>query len=931
MDADKQLERQLEKELDEMPAEDLDDDAYDEYDLIVIPDQGKGSPQQGHSESPQQEEEHKSEELRQRSRPTWPPSSAGGDMTTIELISSDDEPSVEETEGGNAADRGRARNDSSSSSDDVGVIEGSELESNSEVSSDSDSDSDNASGGNQLERSYQELNALPSKKFAQMVSLIGIAFKLNDLEKIESSVLELQNLATVPAHVWLKYLKARLVVTQTDEERKAFEEQCAKALGYYYSIPLSEYVVNYLVDQGNVQNHVLWAKLLADYDVERPDFGDKLRSLISTITDENEAAAFVEMLQKHCVTWTCNVEQRQMIKSVVDKFKQHLDETTRGWDWSEQHKAHVYDVETLSLDDDLKNAVIRFIFERSVAKFPIVDVLWLSYIEFIQFEGVTVPENEDENEVTAEMVAKRAKRLGKGFLRNTELDLANRGVRSHPSVQLNHRFLDLMERSDFELAEVDEEIRLILQRIVTDMDMTVELHLDYLAYRIRNTNASDEQQVASLRAAFNHAWEELTVLYGDQADTRYEVLQLWAQVEYTQLGSPDNGREIWRQIMGYPGSSIRGLLWLNFAQMESEYNGGHGTRDVLRKALSQPVLENGLMVQEFFRRYERCYGTYESIAACQALDLPVEYVKPRSRIKPNSQSAYPRQQKLKPRQQQQQTNREPLNREQRRRQAHEQQQQQQQQQKHGIKKSRTEPSGGATSPPSKVKGPANAEAKESNFKYSPNMEINKIFVRNLHPACSKEELHELFSPFGTIKDVRLVHKLNKQFKGIAYVEFEKPGEAQRAVAGRDGCLFKGMNISVAISNPPPRGTSAVKPSVAPKRRVPTSLIPTTLVRQEVAAKKLRLLLPEPGDISSTSASVDVAIKREANGEEQKGDVQERDEQKGEEQKGEEQKGDEQKGEEQSAVEQKGDEKKEEEMPAAVPKSNDDFRKLFLKD
>lgn len=36
---------------------------------------------------------------------------------------------------------------------------------------------------------------------------------------------------------------------------------------------------------------------------------------------------------------------------------------------------------------------------------------------------------------------------------------------------------------------------------------------------------------------------------------------------------------------------------------------------------------------------------------------------------------------------------------------------------------------------------------------------------------------------------------NKQFKGIAYVEFEKPGEAQRAVAGRDGCLFKGMNVS----------------------------------------------------------------------------------------------------------------------------------------
>jgi len=43
---------------------------------------------------------------------------------------------------------------------------------------------------------------------------------------------------------------------------------------------------------------------------------------------------------------------------------------------------------------------------------------------------------------------------------------------------------------------------------------------------------------------------ELSSLYGDKADTRYEVLQLWAQVEYTHLASPVNGSHIWRQIMG---------------------------------------------------------------------------------------------------------------------------------------------------------------------------------------------------------------------------------------------------------------------------------------------------------------------------------------------------------------------------------------------
>ncbi|XP_017065975.1 RNA-binding protein 4F [Drosophila eugracilis] len=881
MDDDKQLE----KELDEMPVQDLDDDTYDEYDLIVIPDQNKASPKEDEVEEVEDEEEEVDDidlpKRDERIRQPWPSSSAGEDMTTIELISSDDEPSVEEGAG----------NDSSSSSDDVGVIE----DSDSELSSDND-----GPGGNQLERSYEDLIALPNKQFAQLVSISEIAFKLNDLEKIESSVLSLQKVATVPAHIWLKYLKARLVVTQTPDERKEFEDKCAKALSYYYNIPLSEFIVGYLVDQGNVDNHILWAKLLADYDIERPDFGEKLRPLLSTISDEKESKAFEELLQKHCVSWKCSQEQRQIIKPIVDDFKRHLDEMKtqhNDWDWSKIHQSHIAEVQTLSFDDDLKNAVIRFIFERTVAKFPIADILWLSYIKFIQGEGGNAEEEDEEN---AELAAKRASRLSKGFLCSTALDLAKRGVRSRPSVRLNHRFLDLMERADYEQPEVDQQIRTILQRIVPDMTMTVELHLDYLAYRVRNTNAGDEEQATSLRAAFNRVWEELSALYGDEADTRYEVLQLWAQVEYTHLASPANGSHIWRQIMGYPGSSHRGLLWLGFAQMESEYNAGQGTRDVLREALSQPSLEDGIMVQELYRRYERCYGTYESIAACQALELPTEYIKLRPRMKPNSQQANSRQQQPRqhqPRQQQQQ-NREPLNREQRRRLAHEQQQ--------GTKRPPPKLASKAELPdvpPSQSKvrltGQSAAETRESNFKYSPHLEINKIFVRNLHPACSKEELQELFSPFGNIKDVRLVHKLNKQFKGIAYVEFELPGEAQRAVAGRDGYLLKGMNISVAISNPPPRGSSSdiPKPSVAPKRRVPTSLIPTTLVRQEVAAKKRRLLQVttdrdgvEP--TTSTSAGADDSTEPEANG---------------------------------KSVEKK------EEQPATAPKSNDDFRKLFLKD
>ncbi|KAI8035414.1 hypothetical protein M5D96_011757 [Drosophila gunungcola] len=886
MDGDKQLEKQLEKELDEMPAQDLDDDTYDEYDLVVIPDQTKSPPKQPEIEEVKSDDEEEEPAVEHhKERPPKPEELAPADATILATI-----------EGA-----GAGKGSSSTSSDDVSVIE----DSDSELSSDSESD---APGGNQLERSYQDLMALPNKQFAQLVSISEIAFKLNDLEKIESSLLALLKEATVPAHIWLKYLKARLVVTQTTDERKAFEEKCSKALSYYYNIPLSEFIVNYLVDQGNVENHVLWAKLLADYDVERPDFGDKLRPLLSTIADEKEAAAFEELLQKHCVSWKCSQVQRDIIKPIVDDFKRHLDEMKTqhsDWDWSKIHKSHVEEVQSLALDDDLKNAVIRFIFERTVAKFPIADILWLSYIQFIQAEGEGGSVEEDEE--TAEAAAKRASRLSKGFLRSTALDLAKRGVRSRPSVRLNHRFLDLMERADFEQPEVDAQIRTILQRIVPDMNMTVELHLDYLAYRVRNTNAGDEEQAASLRAAFARVWEELSAVYGDEADTRYEVLQLWAQVEYTHLASPANGSHIWRQIMGYPGSSHRGLLWLGFAQMESEYNAGQGTRDVLREALSQPALEDGIMVQELYRRYERCYGTYESIAACQALELPADYMRQRARVKPSSHQTISRQH------QPSQNHGEPLNREQRRRQAHQQQHQQKQPQQQGTKRplaklvAKTASQDGPP-PASKARLTAHpaAENRESNFKYSPHLESNKIFLRNLHPACCKEELQDLFKPYGNIKDVRLVHKQNKQFKGIAYVEFEFPKEAQAAVAMRDGYLLRGMNIAVAISNPPPRGSSSdlPKPSVAPKRRVPTSLIPTTLVRQEVAAKKRRLLqvTKDVDDVAgepttSTSSAVDDTTEPEANG---------------------------------KSVNPFKENDKEKE-PAAVPKSNEDFRKLFLKD
>lgn len=52
-----------------------------------------------------------------------------------------------------------------------------------------------------------------------------------------------------------------------------------------------------------------------------------------------------------------------------------------------------------------------------------------------------------------------------------------------------------------------------------------------------------------LRAAFRRTWDRLSEQYGELADTNYEVLQLWALVEYSQLNSPSNGAAIWGEIL----------------------------------------------------------------------------------------------------------------------------------------------------------------------------------------------------------------------------------------------------------------------------------------------------------------------------------------------------------------------------------------------
>nr|CDS27729.1 squamous cell carcinoma antigen [Hymenolepis microstoma] len=100
-------------------------------------------------------------------------------------------------------------------------------------------------------------------------------------------------------------------------------------------------------------------------------------------------------------------------------------------------------------------------------------------------------------------------------------------------------------------------------------------------------------------------------------------------------------------------------------------------------------------------------------------------------------------------------------------------------------------------------------SKTSGFHYSTGFpEPKKLFVKNLDKVVSEEALKTFFGQHGKVVSVRLATFRNGVPKGHAYVEFATEEEASRALTATDGAQIGSKAISVAISNPPPRSNGS---------------------------------------------------------------------------------------------------------------------------
>jgi RNA-binding protein 8A len=75
-----------------------------------------------------------------------------------------------------------------------------------------------------------------------------------------------------------------------------------------------------------------------------------------------------------------------------------------------------------------------------------------------------------------------------------------------------------------------------------------------------------------------------------------------------------------------------------------------------------------------------------------------------------------------------------------------------------------------------------------------------IFVSGIHPEASEDHIYDLFTEYGTIKNIHINMDRNTGFlKGYALLEFEHLNEAEKVVKNLNGKIFYGRNLVVSYA------------------------------------------------------------------------------------------------------------------------------------
>ncbi|KIX85541.1 RNA-binding protein [Vermiphilus pyriformis] len=77
-----------------------------------------------------------------------------------------------------------------------------------------------------------------------------------------------------------------------------------------------------------------------------------------------------------------------------------------------------------------------------------------------------------------------------------------------------------------------------------------------------------------------------------------------------------------------------------------------------------------------------------------------------------------------------------------------------------------------------------------------------IYVGNLHPSVTEEQIKGLFEQFGNITSIKLIKdRFTNQSRGFAFVQMSTDDEAQDAIAGLNGAELEGRSLRINEARP----------------------------------------------------------------------------------------------------------------------------------
>ncbi|MCK4851622.1 MAG: RNA-binding protein [Candidatus Omnitrophica bacterium] len=77
------------------------------------------------------------------------------------------------------------------------------------------------------------------------------------------------------------------------------------------------------------------------------------------------------------------------------------------------------------------------------------------------------------------------------------------------------------------------------------------------------------------------------------------------------------------------------------------------------------------------------------------------------------------------------------------------------------------------------------------------MEGSKLYVGNLKYSATAGEMEELFSGYGSVKEVNII-----EGRGFGFVEMSEAAEAEKAKEALNGTDFQGRTLKIDVARPP---------------------------------------------------------------------------------------------------------------------------------